>query len=557
MRGADAKPPGDAIAAHGEILVKILIVGGTNFIGPHVVELALDRGHEPVLFNRGKTDPERFAHLEQLRGDRREGDYEALAGRKFDAVVDMSAYFPRAVRELRKMVGDAVPYVFVSTISVFADFSEPGLDEDSPVATADEPAREDVTPENYGALKALCEDEARKFASAAIVRPGLVVGPGDPTDRFTYWVAKMCAAMPMVAPPAEDRIQFIDVRDLAAFLLDAAEKRLASTFNAVAPPGFATVGELLEVARRVTECEPDVWHVPPRTLESFGLKPWVDVPAWAPSFGPTAGLAQVSSERAQQAGLKTRTLEDTVRSLWEWWRALDEDRRANLRAGMSFDREATVLAGLAARSNIAGSWDDKYAGEDFRFGTRPNAFLESVAPRITAGGSVLCVGDGEGRNGVWLAEHGFEVTSVEPSRVALEKMRSLASKRGVDVRAIQGTLPLEELPDDAYDAVVLIFVHMIPEVRVPVHAQVRKLVKPGGLVILEAYTPEQLTSDARGGPPSEDLMYRKQQLESDFADFELELVEETWTDLDEGPSHQGHSPVVRLIARRPPRKDPQ
>ena len=201
-----------------------------------------------------------------------------------------------------------------------------------------------------------------------------------------------------------------------------------------------------------------------------------------------------------------------------------------------------------ARSHVGAFWDERYAGDDYRYGKQPNAFLTEVVDRIPAAGRVLCVGDGEGRNGVWLAQQGFDVTAVEPSAVGAQKIRRLAAERGVEIDVIEDALPDHELPERSFDAVVLIFVHMPPAMRVAVHSQVTGLLRPGGVVLLEAYTPKQLAAPGVGGPQAEQMLFTSEILDSDFATLQIEWLVETMCVLDEGPGHQGESAVIRLVA---------
>ena len=216
--------------------MKLLVLGGTQFVGRAVTEIALERGHELTLFHRGRTNPDLFPEAEHLHGDR-DHDLAALEGRSFDAVVDTSGYVPRAVRASVDALADT-HYVFVSTISVYADFAR-GPDEESPVH---------LRGDGYGELKAACERELPE--GALIVRPGLIVGPHDPTYRFTYWVDRLARGGDVVAPEPRDAfVQLIDVRDLADWLVRAAEERLGGVFNAVGPAEPLTMHELLETIR--------------------------------------------------------------------------------------------------------------------------------------------------------------------------------------------------------------------------------------------------------------------------------------------------------------------
>src|SRR4051795_10874890 len=199
--------------------MRILVLGGTQFLGRHVVDVALERGHDLTLFNRGQTRPELFPDVEKLRGDR-DNDLAALEGRDFDAVVDTSGYIPRLVAQTLDALGDVGHYTFVSSISVYADVSTPPT-ESSPVAELKEPTEEVM--EAYGELKALCEDVVReRFPNAFIPRPGLIVGPWDPTGRFTYWPVRLAAGGRILAPaPPDADAQVIDGRDLAAWIVSA------------------------------------------------------------------------------------------------------------------------------------------------------------------------------------------------------------------------------------------------------------------------------------------------------------------------------------------------
>lgn len=355
--------------------MRILVLGGTGFLGPHFVAAARARGHRLTLFNRGKSNPgrfegEAFADIEQLRGDRK-ADLTTLEGdRRWDAVLDTSAYVPADVTRSARLLSPRVgQYLMVSTISVYAKTDRPGQDEDAPLATLADPAVTEVTGETYGALKALCERaaEAELPGRTTIVRPGLIVGPGDTTDRFTYWPARADRGGEILAPGTpEDPTQFIDVRDLAEFLLLTLEQRHTGIYNADAPAGSITMGRLLatcqDVARRMNTiycvrapCPQPPGHdstltwVPADVLEQQGVSPWQDMPAWIPAAGDYAGFGRISTARAQAVGLRTRPLEDTVGDTLADWRSLPDDRRAKPKAGLAPEREVQVLAAWHAR----------------------------------------------------------------------------------------------------------------------------------------------------------------------------------------------------------------
>jgi 2'-hydroxyisoflavone reductase len=293
--------------------MRILVLGGTQFLGRHTVEAALARGHDVTLFNRGRTRPELFPSAEKLRGDR-DGDLTALAGRDFDAVVDTSGYVPRVVRETIEALGDVGHYTFVSSISVYADLSAPPT-ESSPVAELVEPTEE--WREAYGELKADCEDVVRtRFPEAFVPRPGLIVGPWDPTGRFTYWPARFADGGRILAPsPPDADAQVIDVRDLAGWIVRAAEDRLAGTFNAVDRP-FPRAS-LLETCRLAAGRDADVVWIDGDFLAGQDVGEWVELPLWlrSPEY---AGMLSVDPSAAFAAGLETRPLEETVRDTLAW-----------------------------------------------------------------------------------------------------------------------------------------------------------------------------------------------------------------------------------------------
>jgi 2'-hydroxyisoflavone reductase len=323
---------------------RILILGGTGFLGPALVEAARARGHALTLFNRGKTRPHLFPEVERLQGDR-DGKLDALKGRRWDAVIDNSGYVPRLVRASAELLAPNVGrYLFVSSISVYRDDLAPGSDETAPLATTADPASEDVRA-NYGALKALCEQAAEKAmpGRTAVVRPTLIVGPDDPTDRFTYWPVRLARGGEVLAPgDGEDPVQVIDVRDLAAWMVSLVERDVKGVFNAAGPKERLTMKAMLEACQAGTGARPPLTWVPAAFLEAQQVAPWMDMPSWIPR-GPDAGMSQVSNARAVAAGLTFRPLADTARDTLAWWKGLPEERRAKLRAGLSADREREVL----------------------------------------------------------------------------------------------------------------------------------------------------------------------------------------------------------------------
>lgn len=336
--------------------MNILILGGTGFLGPHTVEYALSRGHRLTLFNRGKTRPELFPQVEKLRGDRdpAKGDgLKALDGRTWDAVIDTSAYIPSRTRASSAALAKACKfYVLVSTMSVYGDVSKPGMDETSPVATLPKPDDETLTPETYGALKYLCEREVERAmpGRVACVRPSLIVGPGDPTDRFTYWVwrtghagGRLPAEVLSPGDPAEC-VQFIDVRDLGRWLVTLVEDGHAGVFNALGPKGTLTMQEFLHGCKVVTGSRAEFRWASDAFLEKQGIAAWTDMPMWVTSAPDSRGMQRARGDRAWAMGLTLRPAGDTIRDTWQWCGTRPEDYR--FRAGLTPQREAEALRAL-------------------------------------------------------------------------------------------------------------------------------------------------------------------------------------------------------------------
>ena len=313
--------------------MRLLILGGTKFLGRALAAEALARGHELTLFNRGETNPDLFPEAEHVRGDRGR-DLAALEGRTWDAVIDPSGYTPAAVRASAEQLRESGRYAFVSTISVYADFSQGPTEESALVELGDMPADE-LSPDfsNYGALKALAEAEARRVFGdrALVIRPGLIVGPHDPTGRFTYWARRLERGGEILAPgPPERKSQFVDVRDLAAWMLDAVEGGLAGTFNATNEG--VPWGELLAGG--------DVTWVADDFLQEHSVGAWMELPLWLPD-PDSAGMHATDVSRAVAAGLRFRPLEETIRGAAEA-PAVDG-------VGLTPEREAALLAAWRRR----------------------------------------------------------------------------------------------------------------------------------------------------------------------------------------------------------------
>ena len=335
---------------------RILILGGTSFLGPALVEAAGARGDVVTLFNRGKTNQGRFTDVEQLHGDR-DGKLEALRGRSWDVVIDTSGYVPRIVRMSAELLAPSVErYVFVSTISVYDESIPPGSDEGAQIAKLTDPATEDIRA-NYGALKAACERAAEGAmpGRVLVVRPGLIVGPDDPTDRFTYWPVRLAEGGEVLAPgTGDDPIQLIDVRDLGGWMVEMAGRRATGIFNAVGPAARTTMREMLAACQPASGPKGALTWVPAPFLEKEQVEPWGDMPVWIPAGGPESGMSQVSIARARAAGLRFRPLDETARDTLAWWNRLPAERRAKLRAGISRERERQVLSAWAAARKGAG-----------------------------------------------------------------------------------------------------------------------------------------------------------------------------------------------------------
>ena len=345
---AAAKAAKGAKAKRAEKPLKILILGGTGFLGPHLVESARARGHGITLFNRGKTHPELFPDVEKLRGDR-DGKLDALQGRKWDAVVDTSGYVPRIVRMSAELLAPAVKqYVFISSISVYPDDVKPGANEGTPVQELSEPGSEEVR-KHYGALKALCERaaEAAMPGRATNVRPGLIVGPGDPTDRYTYWPVRIDRGGEALVPGTpEDPVQYVDARDLAAWIVHVVESRTVGVYNATGPERRLGIGAMLASCRKAARAPAALSWVPEKFLDEHKVSAWTDMPVWT---GASGGLSSIDCTKAIRAGLRFRSADDTAKDTLAWWNTLPDERRKKLRAGLSPEREQEVLAAWKAR----------------------------------------------------------------------------------------------------------------------------------------------------------------------------------------------------------------
>lgn len=324
--------------------MNVLVLGGTVFLGRHLVERALDRGHRVTMFNRGRSNPELFPEVERLTGER-DGALDALRARRWDAAIDCSGFVPRVVRQSAELLRDAVEtYAFVSSGSVYP-LDATDRSEEGPVIRLEDPTTEEVMAA-YGGLKALCEDVVREvYAGRGLnVRSGLIVGPHDPTERFTYWVLRMARGGEVLGPGTPDRpVQFIDARDEADWILDMAEAGRGGTYNVTGPARTLTMGELLA---RCGDGSP-TW-VGDDLLVEQGVRPYMEMPLWVPA---SVGRMSMPIDRALAAGLRHRDLDDTIRATREWAVArgegaepqVDAGGRVRVRGGLAPDREADLL----------------------------------------------------------------------------------------------------------------------------------------------------------------------------------------------------------------------
>ena len=332
--------------------LRILILGGTGFTGPYQVRYALSRGHKVTTFNRGKTHPGELPNeVEQLVGDRN-GKLDALKGRQWDVVIDNPTTLPAWVRDAAQILkGNVERYVFISTISVYGEVKT-GPDENAPTEKYEgaDPYKETLEAmkaggyKTYGPLKALSEKEAEKWfpGKTLIIRPGLIVGPRDETDRFTYWPVRIDRAGEVLAPGSpDDPVQFIDARDLAEWTIRMAENRETGIYNATGPAKPLGISGMLDGIKAALKSNATFTWVAEDFLTQQKMEPWSDMPVWT---GKDSGLALAKIDRALNKGLTFRPLAETARDTLTWFQSLPQDRQAHLKAGLSAARETEVLA---------------------------------------------------------------------------------------------------------------------------------------------------------------------------------------------------------------------
>ena len=303
----------------------LLIAGGTQFVGRHIVETALKRGHKVTLLNRGQSGQGLFPGVERLTADRTV-DVSVVKGRKFDSCIDVSGYFHRHVRMLAEAVKATVPhFCFVSTISVYADWRpSPAIDETFDLAKTETPDHEVRDGKDYGALKVLAENAAKAVYGdgTLIIRPGLIVGPGDHTNRFTYWPTRLHEGGEVLAPgPKERLVQFIDVRDLAAFIVSMVEKKAGGTYNATGPEAKMSMGDMLDQIQKAIGSSAKLTWVEPKLLTDNGVVAYTEMPLWLPESEKRPLFASISNAKAIAAGLRYRPFAETAKDTLAWWKS--------------------------------------------------------------------------------------------------------------------------------------------------------------------------------------------------------------------------------------------
>jgi len=324
--------------------MKVLILGGTQFLGRHFVEIGLNQGYQITLFNRGQTNNSLYADVEKLVGDRVKGELAALKGRKWDVVIDTAGYFPNLpylVRDTAELLKDSVnTYVFISTISVYSEFQANG-DETLPLYPINQELPQEMNAQAYGTLKAMAESVVQEVYGerGLIVRPGLIVGPYDNTGRFTYWIRRISEGGEVLAPESPELpVQYIDAQDLVQWIYGLVSTHKAGVYNALGPDYSLKLGQFLATCQQVTGSNATFTWIPGQILESQGIQHWQELPLWLPPTMQNT-FPCLSNSKALANGLRFRSLAETIRDIWQW----DQVEQLEYASGLSRDKETAIL----------------------------------------------------------------------------------------------------------------------------------------------------------------------------------------------------------------------
>ncbi len=330
--------------------LKILFLGGTGFLGPHTVNHAIARGHQVTLFNRGRSKEGLFPDLEAIVGNRDpkiDKGLDGLKGKQWDCVIDTSGYVPRIVNASSKLLAPHCQhYLFISSISAYADFTQSGMQEDAAVGTLEDTTVETIDSETYGPLKAYSEQAAEKNfkGRTTVIRPGLIVGPRDRTDRYTYWPVRIAKGGEVLAPgDGKDYVQYIDVRDLGQFIIHCLERKATGTFNATSPMDKETTQDMLGHCKQALSSDATFTWADTDFLQQHEVMPWGGMPVWVPRKGEIGGISRINSSKAEQLGLNARPRSETAVDTFTWYGQQPAARRKTLRAGISSEKEIEVL----------------------------------------------------------------------------------------------------------------------------------------------------------------------------------------------------------------------
>ena len=334
--------------------LNILILGGTGFTGPHQIAYAVGRGHRVTVFNRGRRQADLPTGVNHLVGDRNDNLTALTGATKWDVIIDNPTTFPRWVKSAGEVLqGRTDQYVFISTLSVYDKWNVANMDENAPRATMPDPTSESM--QYYGAMKVLAEQEAEKWypGKVTVIRPGLIVGPRDETDRFTYWPVRIARGGEVLCPPAFDAAQIIDARDLAEWTIRMCEDRTYGVFNATGPRSGLSQLEMLAGVRAAMPGTLDIKLTPADTkfLEEQKVRPWADLPVWIPNQGDTLYWGKANIAKAVAAGLTFRPLAVTAAETLAWHRTRPAEQQAKLKAGLPAEKEAEILTAWHARQS--------------------------------------------------------------------------------------------------------------------------------------------------------------------------------------------------------------